>query len=565
VSKKNIIRFGIKFIIIPLFLLTAICFALNEVIRVNITRQLRQAGPYTKIHVSSVHANIITSLVTLDSLTVDFPAYKKNHKSTHHVFIRKASLKGISFLQFALHKRLIADYLIVEGARLALDSLLLSKKDTLFHHIKLPVHKLNVRHIQWKNTAVAIGSNNDANKVVLKFPDVSLTGFIAETTPAMTLKAKKIAITSRVASNVVSFNGVLNVYDVAFNRSKYANGYHFKETDVQLSNISCVLPGRMHAVQIRNATLNSAKENIEIHEIQVSPMRDRKNFFRILGHQADMVTARISKVEVIKVNMPALLEKKLHAEKIIIQGGNVHVFRDRRYIRPLKNIPLPMEAFRAAPADVRVKIVELKPSVVEYEEQPKEGSLTGKLRVEKLTFSISPFINHFRAEDPAYIEMKTEGSLMGSGNVLTTMLLPANPAKPYRVEGVFKQVDLTRLNASSENLGKIRIKSGFLDFLYFQFTMSDEKSTGKIIGAYHRLIIQQLKKHTDEKKVAKIPSFVLRNVIIPLNKPASMPERKRTGSVHYKRDPSRLVSFYLLQSLLTGVKSSFNLGFLLPK
>ena len=41
--------------------------------------------------------------------------------------------------------------------------------------------------------------------------------------------------------------------------------------------------------------------------------------------------------------------------------------------------------------------------------------------------------------------------------------------------------------------------------------MTEQRSTGKIIGAYHRLIIQQLKKHTDEKNVADFASFALRH------------------------------------------------------
>ena len=95
--------------------------------------------------------------------------------------------------------------------------------------------------------------------------------------------------------------------------------------------------------------------------------------------------------------------------------------------------------------------------------------------------------------------------------------------------------------------------------------MTTQRSTGKIIGAYHRLIIQQLKKHTDEKNVADFASFMLRHLIIPLNKDRSLPERKRTGLVDYTRDPTRFVSHYFLQSLLMGVKKSFTLGFLLPK
>jgi hypothetical protein len=85
------------------------------------------------------------------------------------------------------------------------------------------------------------------------------------------------------------------------------------------------------------------------------------------------------------------------------------------------------------------------------------------------------------------------------------------------------------------------------------------------VGAYHHLVIQPLKKHTSKKNVADFASFTLRHAIIPLNKDASLPERKRTGKVDYQRDPTRMVSYYFLQSLLMGVKKSFTLGFLLPK
>jgi hypothetical protein len=154
---------------------------------------------------------------------------------------------------------------------------------------------------------------------------------------------------------------------------------------------------------------------------------------------------------------------------------------------------------------------------------------------------------------------------MGSGTAEANIYMPLQKGKPYLMKGVFKNVELTRLNSSSENLGKIRIKSGFLDVLSFDFTMTEEQSTGKIIGAYHHLIIQQLKKHSAKPDVANFASFMLRHAIIPLNKDESLPEKKRTGFVTYTRDKTRFVSHYFLQSLLKGIKASFSLGFLLPK
>jgi hypothetical protein len=94
--------------------------------------------------------------------------------------------------------------------------------------------------------------------------------------------------------------------------------------------------------------------------------------------------------------------------------------------------------------------------------------------------------------------------------------------------------------------------------------MTAEKSTGRIVGEYHNLVVDKLKGNPDDKKIDKLKSFALKKFIIPLNKDHTLPESKRTGRVDYKHDPTRNFSFYLLHSLLVGVKSSFRLGFLLP-
>ncbi|HZE84094.1 MAG TPA: hypothetical protein VE035_07280, partial [Puia sp.] len=156
-----------------------------------------------------------------------------------------------------------------------------------------------------------------------------------------------------------------------------------------------------------------------------------------------------------------------------------------------------------------------------------------------------------------------EGSLMGSGTVTATTRLPLRKGEPYLVEGAFHELDVTTLNSSAENLGRIHLKSGILNKLAFQFDMGAEKATGKVVGEYHQLVVEKLK-GGDDKKVAKLKSFALREFIIPFNKDASLPESQRTGKVDYTRDRSRNFSFYLLHSLLVGVKSSFKLGFLLP-
>jgi hypothetical protein len=186
------------------------------------------------------------------------------------------------------------------------------------------------------------------------------------------------------------------------------------------------------------------------------------------------------------------------------------------------------------------------------------------LKIERLQIRISPFISRASASHD-HIDMTVDGSVMGSGAVHANVNIPLQKDKIYQVKGSFTNLSLPTLNESAENLGGFHIESGILNHLDFTFSMDDDKSTGEIIGEYHELVIDKLKKDSKgNKKEDKFKSFILQTLIIPKNKDKSMPVSHRTGKVNYKRDSNRYFSHYMLHSLLSGVKASFKLGFLLP-
>jgi hypothetical protein len=380
-----------------------------------------------------------------------------------------------------------------------------------------------------------------------------------------TLQCGSASVVYMDKKNKCNFRAAINMHELSVDKSFDKNGFQFGAVDGNLSTFHYYDDG-YHNVEIKNIELNSKKEIIQVDELKIIPRLNKYKLGRRLGHQADWVNANISKIAILKPDFQKLFQRKLVAEKIHISESRAYIFRDRRLPRLQKIIPLPMAYMKTIPLDIRVKAFELANSAVAYEEYPAAGyGQTGILRIEKIRINLSPLINHPNGSDPAHITMNVTGSIMGSGTVHGTIIMPLQKNIPYRIKGAIERLELTKLNSSSENLGKIRIKSGFLDFLSFDFTMTERRSTGKIIGAYHQLIIQPLKKHTEEKNVADFASFMLRHLVIPLNKDKSLPERKRTGLVNYQRDSTRFVSHYFLQSLLMGVKKSFTLGFLLPK
>lgn len=337
---------------------------------------------------------------------------------------------------------------------------------------------------------------------------------------------------------------------------------HFKTLTCALTDIHAITAGSYQQLQIRKLDIDP-KGTLQATSLKISPTYDKLEVGKKAGHQVDVMDAAISGITITQLDIPRFLQQELIAQQIWIKESNFYIFRDRRLPRPSQYKPLPVAFLKSLPIRIRVRHLKLSPSTLAYEELPKDGPQTGILKVEKLQASLSPFVSHPISSDPDHMELQMEGSLMGSGTVRTTVYLPFTAGKDYYVSGAFDNLDLTTLNSAAENLGSFHIESGLLNNLTFQFSLNDEKSTGKVVGSYHHLVVEKLK--GPSKKIAKFPTFMLKHVIIPKNKDKSLPVARRTGAIDYRFDHSRSMSFYFLKSLLSGIDNSFTFGFLLPK
>lgn len=573
-------------------------FILNFVIQKKIRQEFNDLPPTLQIKFSKVHINLFSSSVSFDSLSVQFAPYNSRPQNKHQLYFPGVSIKGISFLSFLFSKNLKASTILLKDGNIQLDEFLLDKKDSaqasIFQDIKLPFKKLFARDLIMTNLNSYLHSDHDDRG--LAKGDIVIGGFSVDT-PGTAPAFKTIDV--RISGiNYPHHDFIIQIPHLVINsrreimeidslklipRSKdqygtIVSGLKLEGLDVaksinkqspvvekiSIGKTKVSVPG--YSVELREAEYNEKQKRVKIKGLSLVPLYGKYEFGKKLGHQADRIEASVSIIEITNPDIEKLLQQKLIAEKIKVDGTIISIFRDRTLPRTQKIIPLPSDYLENLPFDVRINSFELSNAMVAYEEFPKAGyGKTGTLRIEKISANLAPLINHPLVSDAPYISMDVNGSLMGSGTAQCNVMMPLQKNKPYHIKGKIEKLELTKLNSSSENLGKIRIKSGFLDFLSFDFIMTEIKSTGKIVGAYHHLVIEPLKKHTEEKNVADFASFMLRHLVIPPDKDKSLAEDKRTGFVDYQRDPTRMVSYYFLQSLLMGVKKSFKLGFLLPK
>ena len=509
-------------------LLVAGYFIAGPLVRGKVDAGLRQLPPSLRVSYSTIDVGILTGSVIIHGLVVKFApgadsaglSSEAEPKHMHRLTIDRIAVSGIRFWKLFSSKKFGARKLQVEGAAADLDQDLL-EKDLPFPKVELPFTTAFVDRVEWKDVRV------EAHK-----------------------GERKVAF----------LKGEGEIDSVAFeDGSKHMGAMRLLAEEIRYT-----IPGAQELVHMSSLELDSKKGELSVDTIRILPVVDKFEMGRSKGHQADYVEAMSEGIRVSGLDVMALLKHRLVADEISIRGSRAYVFRDRRLpLEPGKK-PMPAEYLRSLPVLVRVRLVKIGTTSFAYEEYPKKGNKTGELKIVRLKGTISSLINHPEAGDPAYITMKMEGSLMGSGSVVATTKIPLHEDAPYEVEGAFHELDVTSLNSSAENLGRIHLESGMLNSLAFWFRMTDEKATGKIVGEYHDLVVDKLREKSDEKKVDKVKSFFLKKFIIPKDKDHSLPESKRTGKVDYKHDPSRYFSYYLLHSLLVGVKSSFSLGFLLP-
>jgi hypothetical protein len=491
---------------------------------------------------------ILALLLIAGYFIVDALARKKIETALHSL------PPGLTITYTSLHLRLLSGGFSLEGVHARANGQDIAIKDLAVNGIRyraLLHHRLQVREIRVRGCLIE--AEEDPKKIMrqemsLPFDAVSVERVEAE---EMRITMKKDRLSMDVAIKADS---------VAEDSGRWSVG----RICLFASRINAVLTARREAVLIEGLRLDSKSGELRIDTVRFRPTGDVEEIGKTKGYQVDVLKSTTAGIVVEGLDVKALMKRQFVASKISVHRNDIYVFRDRRL--PLKpgEKPMPMEGLDALPVTLRVGSVSLGSTFFEYEEQPKLGKETGALKIYRLHGTVEPLITHPRTGDPAYLTMRMEGSLMNSGTVAATTRLPLHKGDPYKVEGAFHDLDVTALNNPAENLGYLRLESGMLNSLDFQFDMTDEGSTGQIVGEYHDLVADKLKENSDEKKVDKLKSFALKKFIIPRNKDKSMPVRKRTGKVKYKRDRERYFSYYLLHSLLVGVKSSFTLGFLLP-
>jgi hypothetical protein len=331
-------------------------------------------------------------------------------------------------------------------------------------------------------------------------------------------------------------------------------GYELKDMDLDLNNLVISTP-KLYSLQIGKLKASSSGSRLQVDSLQLIPKYSKFNFAQVAGKQIDRINTFIDKIEVNGLKFDLLQDSSFVASKVRISGGEVHSFRDKRQpFRETKVKPLPIEALNDVAFGVMIDTIQIDESKVEYEEFAEEGFETGTIAFDNLNATLTNISNRKDGRKTKSATLKASAKLMGQAEIDATFELPYDKDEQYTAKGTIGKMSLDQLNPPLQNLAFVRIESGTLEGLTFNFNYNDKESSGKVTINYKDLKIDGLKK--EKSTIINDLKTLLINTIIKNDKDKEVPLEKRTGTVDFERDRKRQIFNFWWKSLFSGIKSS---------
>jgi hypothetical protein len=328
-----------------------------------------------------------------------------------------------------------------------------------------------------------------------------------------------------------------------------------------------------YSCSIKEFDLDLTNRTLDVDSIKITPTRGKLAFGRDRGYETDRISGFIPffKLRGLKVNYTDTLIIRTSQASLQM---SLHVFRDKRL--PFRKIEklMPIEFLQQLPFGLNIDTLELTRSNVEYEEYAEKATEPGSVVFNDLNAVIYNINNDSRETNGKTI-MIARANLMGDADLRVRSEFPWNDSRKCLIEGTLQDLSLKKVNSLMQSVTNVKAESGKLQKLTFRFAYNAIRSDGKLELNYRDL---KLITYKDEDKVSKreakkrksklrevnreenkLKSWILNNFIIRKNVNEKDPVDKRTGTIEFYRDVNRSIFNYWWKSLLSGLRSAFDL------
>jgi hypothetical protein len=523
-------------------ILVAICVTALVVVRSYVFNRVKEtvqkkleALNKTDFHIQydTVYINWKKNLIVIDKLVIQKDVYDTTCLYPEFISIRQVRAEGFSLIQFLLKKTLTFESVHIQNPHIAIrehSSLLKDSAASIQNEMLFKVGQVHFTSAHFEFADSASCKLITGVKMDIKAVDVSLGLF----------KNKPLAI----AAKRVRFDStVIN------------------------------MPQDFYEYRINGANIDFAQGELHMDTLHIIPMLSKIEFGKKAGREIDRIEGVVPFIKLSGFTHTVNDTLSLKIKKANIQMF-LKIFRDKRLTHLKKYKPLPVQQVLRIPFGLNIDTLSIIKSYVEYEEFPEHGEMQGKVFFDNLTGTVSNISNNLQGGNGATI-LKARAALMGHGELKVHTVFPWQPGKKSVTNGSLTDFPIPKMNSMLESAANIKVESGDLNSLTFHFAYNDTRSDGEIELNYNDLKIISFKdeeklKKQEKKKNRKnrdpeddrqdnLKTFIINAFLVRKNMDGRVPQEKRTGTVMFYRDTSRSIFNFWWKSLLSGIKSAYNL------
>ncbi len=314
-----------------------------------------------------------------------------------------------------------------------------------------------------------------------------------------------------------------------------------------------------YTYKVLKAQVDFTKKLLSIDTIRFTPDYAKLEYGRKSGYEVDRIEGVIPFVRA-KGFFFNLVDTCVVTAALAEVQFYLMVFRDKRLPFRREAKLLPTTQLRNLPVNILIDSLKIIKSYVQYEEFQNDAPEPGKIYFDDLE---AVFANISNKSLKSEITLTAKGLLMGEGKVVLSAVFPMGENKKARMTGSLQHFSIPKINSMLTPVTNIRIESGTMDKLSFDFSYNARRSNGEIELNYTDLKLVTFKEeeksdgHGMEKDNLK--TFMMNTFVFRKNMDEKVPEEKRTGTVKYIRDDSRSIFNFWVKSVVSGIKSAYNL------
>lgn len=346
-----------------------------------------------------------------------------------------------------------------------------------------------------------------------------------------------------------------------FSRLKVNPLKYIKEVNLEVEYVKATSEDHQYRFGLRDIRANSLQKNFQVGSVTISPVLGEAAYANHYPFQKDRYEVSMKGISLDGIEIGNIFDFKLIASSLTIQSTSLKIFRDLQ--KPLEQKSkvgnYPSQMLEKLELPVMVNEADLPSVFVEYREKQLNSGETGTISFNNTSLLISNITND-RASIARNNLLGVHFKSMVLGKIPLAgdfkFFLGSHSGKFY-AKGEVGGFPATTLNRVSVPMAMVRLRSGMIHGMDFDFIGDDHKASGSMTMKYDNLKVEVLRKN-DESGVLHRRGLLslLANIVVV----DSNPKNGQLRVMHPERARDVNKSFFNLvwKTIFDGMKETIS-------